>query len=179
MDLTKIGDVRRLGEPIKKYAWEIVISDPPIGLALAFVPIMSLRARGTSIPGVEVETITTSFGPFQYEIPGRKKYSRRLAIRFEEGYNWPILPAFMAWMDAVQNETQGEGQRAGTLRSNIWLRLLGPKAGDDVQFTQAIHAYNCTPINIADSPLDYAASDLVHYDVTFSYDYWRWEAWPF
>lgn len=179
MALTVIGDARRLGEPLKKYAWEVVISDPPVGIALAFVPVMSLRARATSIPGVEIETITTAFGPFQYEIPGRKKYPRRMAIRFEEGYNWPLLPAFVSWMNAGQNETTGAGRRAAALRSNIWLRLLGPGQGRVPQFTQAIHAYNCMPVSVSDSPLDYSASDFVHYDVTFSYDYWRWEAWPF
>jgi hypothetical protein len=178
MSLATIRQVRALGEPLKKYTWEIVIPDPPsVALALSFGLV--LRARSTSIPGISVEGHLLSCGPFQFQIPCRKTYSRQLGVRFEEGYNWPVLPLFASWFGSIQSETLGGSLSASQLRANLWLRLLGPKLGQVPQFTQAIHAYNVYPLNVNDSPLDYSDAGLVLFDVAFGYDYWRWEAWPF
>jgi len=179
MSLAPITQVRsQLGESLKKCTWEIVVLDPPsVALALAYG--LTLRARSTSIPGVSVEPHVLSHGPFQFQIPGRKTYPRRWMVRFEEGYNWPVLPLFVSWFGSIQSETQGGSLPAASLRSNIWLRLLGPKLEQTPQFIQAIHLYNACPVNLNDSPMDYADAGLVIFDVTFGYDYWRWEAWPF
>jgi len=178
MSLATIRQVRALGEPLKKYTWEILIPDPPsVALALAFG--LTLRARSTSIPGINVETHLLSHGPFQFQIRGRKGYSRQLSVRFEEGYNWPVLPLFASWFGSVQSETKGGGLPESSLRSQMWIRFLGPKLEHAPQFTQAIHVYNACPTSINESPLDYSDAGIVLFDVTFGYDYWRWEAWPF
>jgi len=178
MSLAPIAQVRSLGESLKKYTWEIVVTDPPsVALALAYGLI--LRARSTSIPGISVEPHLLSHGPFQFQIPGRKTYPRSLGVRFEEGYSWPVLPLFASWFGSIQSETQGGSLPAAALRSNIWLRLLGPKMEQTPQLTQAIHVYNAFPVSVNDSSLDYADPGLVMFDVSFGYDYWRYEIWPF
>lgn len=180
MSLFPIRAVRaHLGEPLKQYSWEVVIPDPP-PLSLVLTYGLSIRARTAYIPGVDNQTFRTHFGPFEFIHPGKKSYPREMLIRFEEGYNWPVLPALRFWHDSIFDESSGRSFSERINTSNIWLRLLGSKPEDPgFQLTQAIHLYNAFPSRIADSTIQYESSEPVFFDVSFAYDYWRWELWPF
>ena len=168
-----------LGEPLKQYSWEVVIPDPPallIPVTLGF----SIRARGASIPGSGNEAFQTRWGPFTYNHTGKRTYPRRLGLRFEEGYKFPILPMLAFWNDLIFSESTGVGFPQKNLTSNMWIRLLGPEMEPTgIQPTSTIHVYSAFPVEVPDSPLDYASPTQVFYDVTFAYDYWRYELWPF
>ena len=80
----------------------------------------------------------------------------------------------------MMGETSGSGMSEEALKANIWVRLLGPKMEPSgFQLTQAIHLYGAFPLNTPDSPLDYSTGSQVFIDVSFTYDYWRYELWPF
>ena len=166
-----------LGAPMLQYRWELVIPDPP-AVVLPFVLDFSLRARSTVIPGVEIESVKSKWGPFEFNIPIAKKYSQSFPVKFEEGYKFPVLPAIWAWSEAVFSETSGYGLRTDELLANIWLRLLGP-GGRSLSTVESYHLYNAFPLQHSDSPVAYESAGQVMLDVVFAYDYWRFEPWPF
>ncbi len=169
-----VGQVRRLlGEPLRAAAWELFMPSPPapiVPLAANF----TMRARGAVIPGVNNESFKTRFGPLEFVHPGRKNYSKKALFRFEEGVWWPIQPALYLWNNLVLDETSGVGAPSGMLVCDLWVRMLTKD-----QVKQAYHFYNVFPETVPDVNVRSDSNELVHFDVTFAYNWWRWELWPF
>lgn len=168
-----------LGQPIAAYNWEIVFPELPAAVA-KYAESLSVKARSVSIPGVQGEGSETNFGPFVFSHPGKKTYPRKLSMTFEEAYSNPVVEALKLWAQLIFDEESGAGAEEEALKSDVWIRLLGPDPeGDPQSFDGAIHVYNAFPVSVPDTSLDYSSDAAIMVSVTMAYNLWRWESWPF
>lgn len=179
MSLFPITSARSLtGQPVMAYNWEMVIPDPP-EVVVPFTEHISVKARSVVIPGVDMQSYDTRFGPFTFVHPGRKTYPRRMELRFEETYIKPILEAMKLWTQLAFDEESGTGIPEDALKANLWVRLLGPDPEGAQGIPQAMHAYDAFPVSVANVPLAYTEEGQVFVSVTMAFNVWRWETWPF
>lgn len=165
-----------LRDAVKKYRWEVVITDPPPIVYPFLIPLL-LRARAVTLPGIQDRPFMTHFGPYEFQHPGKRTYSHSLTIRFEEGHNFPSWPGLDLWSRTIFDESYGNTM-PGKYTTHMWIRLLGQTA-EGIELTQAAHVYNAWLMSVGDVQLDYESPDALVFDATFSYDFWRWEPWPF
>jgi hypothetical protein len=158
-----------------QYRWELVIPDPP-AVVLPYALNFSMRVRSTVIPGVEIKSVKSNFGSYEFNIPVGKTYSHQFPVRFEEGYRYSVLPALYEWADAVFSEDGAVGDDVENLLAAIWLRPIQP---DPNVADSAYHFYGVFPSKRQDSGVNYDSPSQVFPDVVFMYDYWRLETWPF
>ncbi len=180
MSLFPISTARGLiGQPVMAFNWEMIIPDPPAVVA-PYVQSLSLKVRTAAIPGVQQEGYDTQFGPFVYVHPGRKSYSRRVTLSFEEGYSKPVVEAFKLWSSQILDEEGGIGVDESDNKANMWLRLLGPNPEGNVQgISGAVHVYHAFPFSVNDTALSYSEEGQVMVNVVMAFNVWRWESWPF
>lgn len=179
MSLFPITRARGLiGQPILAYNWEVVIPNLPSAVS-QYAESLSVKARSISMPGVDNAGYETHFGPFVFSHPGKKTYPRRMNITFEEGYSNPVVEAMKLWMQQVFDEQAGAGMSEALLKSDLWIRLLGPGGEGGAEMDGAIHVYEAFPMNVSDTNLDYSSESQIMLSVTMAYNVWRWESWPF
>jgi hypothetical protein len=98
-------------------------------------------------------------------------------ITFEETQNPQIAPAFALWHDSIYDEDKQSGIQEERLKADIWVRQI--RSDEDVPLHSVAHIYAACPSVVGEPQMNYGGRGLVTFDVTFDYDIWRYELWPF
>jgi hypothetical protein len=175
--LFPISSARRLlGQPLLGFNWELIVTDPPLAVQ-PYLERLATRVRVAAVPGRGGQVFDTHYGPYVFTHNGKRTYPRRIALQFDESYEQQVMPVMDLWSRAAFDEESATSEPESSVKANLWLRFIGPDSEDD--FTEAVHMYGAHPAIEADSPLGYNQEAMVVRSVTFAYDWWRWEPWPF
>lgn len=165
-----------LRDAVKAYRWEVIFTNPP-AVVLPFILNMHFRIRSSMLPGIGNTPYQTHLGPYTMQHPGKRKYSHQHRVTFEEGHTTPVWPGIDLWNRYIFDENFAAGNNQG-VGTHMWMRLLGQEA-EGIELVQAAHLFNVWPESVGDIRLAYDSEELVNFEVQFSYDWWRWEPWPF
>lgn len=163
-------------DAVKSYRWEVVFTDPP-AVVIPFILNMHFRIRATRLPGIENTPFVTHYGPYSMQHPGKRSYPRQHTVTFEEGHSTPVWPGIDLWSRYIFSELTAKGVTGGH-GTHMWIRLLGQEA-EGIEFVEAAHLYNVWPVRVSEPNLSYESPELLTFEVTFSYDFWSYEPWPF
>ena len=169
-NFTAHGRLGNLGDIQRQYMWELYIPD----IAELNQDDMVLRVRNVVIPGRTIAAIESSFMGTKQFFPGKTEYAGTFATQFEEFEDQKVFKAIDSWQQFIfdHGRTDNAGGSAGDksiITRTITLRMYK----HDQSLLGEIEFYNAWPQGIADSTLDYTASDSVKFDVTWQYDFWR------
>lgn len=163
-------------DAVKLYRWEAIFTDPP-AVVTAFLLNMHYRIRAVTLPGIENTPYKTHYGPWTMQHPGKRVYTNQISVTFEEGHSTPVWPGIDQWNRYIFSEIRAAGA-LGNQGTHVWIRLLGQEA-EGIEFVQAAHLYNVWPLRVSEPKLSYDSPEILTFDVTFSFDFWIWEPWPF
>jgi len=171
-NFTIAGRMKNLPEIQKSFLWELYTPS----IEDLDQDDMVLRVRNVVIPGRTIQPIESFFlGSKQFHA-GKTEFVGTFPTQIEEFEDGRAHQAIYSWMQAIYNADSNSSE-AGQSKFNgkneysrdIVLKMYrtnGTKMDKDIVF------YNSFPNSITDAPLDYASSDSVKLDVTWSYDYW-------
>lgn len=148
------------------------ILDNKIDVSLATNESLSsellFRAKSVSTPNITVETIETKFRGLTKVIPISKSSDHTFTINFEESQNCIIFKIFEQWLKII-DQTPTNADR---LMTNVTVYKY--KYNLEHNDKKLIY-FNCFPVAISSVTYSASGDSSVSYDITFSYDYYRYE----
>lgn len=160
-----------LRDPQRNFLWEIFIPDFNNSEPL------EQRVKSISIPGRSVDPIETYFYGNKQVFTGRTSFPNSITITFEEGEDQKILQLLYEWFQTIYNtdfDSAAGGISNSVTRKDYAKQIIltmykynGEQAG------KRIMLINSFPQSLPDVTLDYSGNELIRYDVTFSYDLWK------
>ena len=164
MAFVTLNDVRGIGDPLRIYNYDLVITEPPG--ATANGQVLRISNTNTSIPGVGVESFESNHHGHTLKHPGRGIHPRTLTAEYEERSNGIVLTTLRAWRELAWNTETGAQAVSADLKVDGFLELYDTEEN----LIKTIRIRGMYVEDIADTPLDGATSDSVKVTVTFSYD---------
>jgi len=155
-----------LTNPARTYLWEVLI--PNVIGGGSDTETLLLRCQSTSIPGRTVEGITVPFkATAGVKFPGRVTFTHTWDCEFIEGEDKAVFQAFYNWLQKIVNAREGVGEAAPDVKVDIVLNLLNTKG----EQYNSLKLVGCYPEAVGNVDLNYNASEVVRFTVTFSYDW--------
>jgi len=160
-----ISQIAGVVEPQRRYNWEVSITRAPAGVN--FPENMKLRARSTSIPGKEFDTIEINYRWMTWRVTGREAGGKEITLSFWEGVDQAVRNAFIAWTNAVGDWESGRQGTKEEVSGEIVLKLLD--GSENV--VKTIVLKNAMLVSVDGVDVDYNASEVVEYTARIVYDY--------
>lgn len=164
--MPSIEEIRGLGEFLKPYQFELVMSDLPSGIGVTSEELR-LRCTATQIPGSNLGVVDVALGGQTVREAGRRQFSGTWNVTLIEGTSTRIIRALSRWQDICFNPATGvQGSLVQYKKS---AKVLQYDNAGNFQLERRI--VGIWPSSVPD--VDMAQSDeAVSLNVTFTYDYW-------
>jgi|GEM_PF-6728974 len=165
------ADVLRnnLSNPARTYLWHIYFTTMIGGGDAAKV---EGRCQSTSIPSRSTRGIHLPYkGTPGLKFPGKLTQPQIWRCRFVEGIDRKVFDALYGWQQTILNARTGIGSPDPTLKTEIHLKCINYGNVDWL----AIKLVGAWLEEMPDVPLTYDANTFIHFDASFSYDYWEKE----
>lgn len=170
----------------KTFMWELKIPNiSGIITSIKDPEELTIRCRSVQIPSRGVDTHESEFRGMKQKYAMKPKFSHTLPVLFEEFEDQKMSKALYEWNNKifdtdVKNTLTAGGSKAVMKRNiggmgyatDLYLYLY---TYNKTKLEKSYRFYNAFPEDVSDVSLDYAGSDSVKYNVTFSFDYWTME----
>lgn len=165
--MINIEDVRQIGEPLRLYNFEVLLTEIPFSSFGG--DQLRLRLTTASIPGLGSDPIMINSGGHEVIYPGRIRYSHNWRFELREHEDVQVTTALRDWHQAVWNRESGIQLPASDYKVDVTMQLLDA-AKTPVQIYTLI---GCWPSEMGEVGLSYETSQDVRIPISFSYDYFK------
>lgn len=158
-----IEKTRAIDTPQKSYEWEIEIVGPSIG----GLEGLSAYAQTASIPEESIEEIVINHKSERTVHAGRVASARTTTINFMDDESLTVFRYIRQWQEIIKNSVSGGGVPRSLYVADIIVRQFNT----DSQTVTAEHRLRgAFPTSRGEISLSYDASEVMNFDVTFSYE---------
>jgi hypothetical protein len=163
--MANIQNIRSVGNPQRAYEFEVEILASTSAGAL---PILTQRVESVSIPENSVETIEINYKGRKTIHAGRDSSSHAITVSFWDAETRDVYNFIKRWMEnGISNSAVGGGTNREDYATQMLIRTY---AADSTKVTGINRLTNVFPTSLGEVRLDYASSEHMKFDVTFSYD---------
>jgi hypothetical protein len=139
----------------------------PYSIGNSVIPYL---VKSTSIPDSSLEEIVVPYPGISFKMAGTRTYGD-WQISFNVDEDGVLLHGFHNWHDLIYDSDTHSQISANNYMRNQTLFLLDGNGAS----TEQITLYGAWPKSVGAVGLDYATSDIATMDVTFSYQYYKFE----
>ena len=122
--------------------------------------------KATSLPATTLEEVTVNWQGYDFKYAGKHTFSD-FAVTFNVDIKAGIRMTFENWVNLAHNPETNIYGEFKTYMKNQTLQLLGFNGNVIMEYT----LFDAWPKEIAAVTLDYSATDIATFDVTFTYSY--------
>jgi len=122
--------------------------------------------KTTSMPSTTLEEVLLNWQGYDFPIAGKHTYAE-LPVTFNVDHDALIRQNFENWINKIHNPVTNEYALLSDYMLDQRIQLLGYDGDPVLEFT----LHDCWPKDIAMASLDYAATEVTMFDVTFRYSY--------
>lgn len=151
--------LRSLGQPLQADRWEVTF--PYLPGTTSDTSEFTVRARGTQLPGFDVETAEVFFKGIRVKYATRVLEKGNIRISFEESIDMKIYNAFLKWkaLTATRNPA--------LYKTVIAITIEDASGNQKAEVTLG----GVFPTDLPDTEFDYDNPQPVKLDISFSYDW--------
>jgi len=152
--------------------WEVEINiDSSIFVEYQNIPIM---AKTSSFPGLEHSTTDIKFKGRSIPVKSQIKYTQTWDCTFYLTENHKLKKAFHDWI-INQDIHNYSGSDVSEINNNYYTDIVIKQLNFDLdEERSAYKLYNCFPINISNSEINYESlGEVLEFTVTFAYSYFE------
>lgn len=163
--MANIQNIRAVGNPQRAYEFEVELLAVTTAGAL---PILTQRVESVTIPETSVETIEINYKGRKTIHAGRDASSHTVVVSFWDSETRDVYNFIKRWMEnGISNSEVGGGANREDYATQMLIRTF---AADSEKVTGINRLTNVFPTSLGEVRLDYASSEHMKFDVTFSYD---------
>jgi len=165
MARTHLQDIRSLPDPLLSYNFDLIIRPKGGGNGRP----LTVKCQSTSIPGMQIESVTLSLKGAEAKYAGRRMYTKTLEASITETRDMSTYNAIQSWFDTIRNPVANTGSYKADYSSTVQLILY-----DDIPTAvKTFNLFGVYPETLSDAPLESSSSTIVSYNLTLSYDYFQ------
>ena len=136
---------------------------------------IDLLCSETSLPGNSFTTheVTNDFMGVTEKMAYRRMYDETIDMTFYVDKRYNVIEFFDGWMEFIGGGSPSLAARNGyrmsypkSYKTNIYLTKFEKDISEKTLFYTFVDAF---PISVVSTPVSYAASDILRYNVSFSY----------
>lgn len=124
--------------------------------------------KSTTVPNATFDEITASWQGFDLKYAGRKTFDT-FSVTFNSDEKGDLYKAFLNWSNQIRDTESGVYLAPDTYWRDQTLQMLDYSGSPIVEYTMV----NAWPSVVGGPSLDYAGSDFVQFEVTFTYNYFK------
>lgn len=159
------AEASSLVDPFKTFDFNIVF-DPDIPGG-GDVRSISYRAQATSVPGSQIDQVTTAYKGVELSFKGRRIWTKTWECTFVELRDISTRDIFQRWMDLIQDNATNSGSYAAQYKRRARVELY-----DGVpNLSRVVNINGLWPMQMGDMTLESASSADGTLSMTFSFDY--------
>ena len=163
--MANIQNIRAVGNPQRAYEFEVELL---AAVAAGTLPILTQRVESVTIPETSVETIEINYKGRKTIHAGRDASGHTVVVSFWDSEKRDVYRFIKRWMETgISNSEVGGGNNREDYATQMLIRTF---AADSDKVTGLTRLTQVWPTSLGEVRLDYATSEHLKFDVTFSYD---------
>lgn len=163
--MANIQNIRAVGNPQRAYEFEVELL---AATAAGTLPILTQRVESVTIPETSVETIEINYKGRKTIHAGRDASGHTVVVSFWDSEKRDVYRFIKRWMEVgISNSEVGGGMNREDYATQMLIRTF---AADSDKVTGITRLTQVWPTSLGEVRLDYATSEHLKFDVTFSYD---------
>lgn len=153
--------VKARKEPQHAYRWEFLMRG-----IFGIDEDLQFYAQRTAIPTMTQEVIRRRYAGTEYTYSGRENSPKVLRCTFYDNQDLEIYRFFHKWMNTMNDPFGNRKVNPINYKKQTEIRL---KDTTDGLITESFNFENCYPTEIGEAELDYSSSEVLTFDVMFTY----------